>query len=76
MADAGVGDGDLTDFVELPLFGSAAAAAPSGNGASPEPSPYEPETPMPEPPTVKAAGEDGADTEEMPLVEGKQLRLL
>lgn len=53
-------DGDLTEFVDLPLFGSAVAAAPSGNGARLEPAGDELESESP-----KAAS-----------AEGEQLRLL
>lgn len=60
---------DLTDFVELPLFASAAATP--GNGASPEPSPDEPGAATPEPSPVTPAGRNGGDAEA-----GQQLRLL
>jgi len=49
---------DLTEFVDLPLFGSA-VAAPSGNSASPEPAPDEPEA-------VTPADRDGSDAAKTP----------
>jgi hypothetical protein len=67
---------DLTEFVDLPLFGSAAAAAPSGNGANPEPSPAEDEAATPEPSAVTPAGRDGDYAEETTPAQGEQLRLL
>lgn len=71
-----------TEFVELPLFGSAATAVtPSGNGASPEPLPPDREGVTHEPLAVTPAARDGDDGEEAtsedaPLTDGEQLRLL
>jgi len=67
-------DGDLTEFVDLPLFGSA-TTTPSGNGASPQPSPAEVEAAKPQPLAVTPAGRDDSEAEEK-AAEGEQLRLL
>jgi hypothetical protein len=63
------GPADLTEFVDLPLFGSATTATPSGNGGPPASPPNEAEA-------VTPAGRDGGDAEETTATEGEQLRLL
>ena len=66
---------DLTEFIELPLFASAAAAPPPGNGASPESPCADDEVATLEPSAVTPAGQEGGGAEETPA-EGEQLRLL
>ncbi|MFQ5809872.1 MAG: hypothetical protein ACE5JM_09660 [Armatimonadota bacterium] len=67
---------DLTEFIDLPLFGSVAAPPPSGNGASPEPAPDEPPAVTPTDGETTPAGRDGSDADETPVTDGEQLRLL
>ena len=69
-------DGDLTEFVDLPLFGSMPTAIQSGNGARPEPPSADGEAAETrQPPAVTPAGREGGEVEEA-LSGGEQLRLL
>lgn len=69
-------DGDLTQFVDLPLFGSAAAATPSGNGASSESPSTEAQPATAEASAVTPARRKDSCVEEALATEGEQLRLL
>jgi len=67
---------DLTEFVELPLFASAAVATPSGNGARPEEPAHEGEpSPVAQPAAIPGGQRDDGAEDTLPA-NGQQLRLL